>query len=245
MSLRIGFASDDRHAISMAITKDSVAAGFVLAGFGTVPRPGCVSDDPITYAIQYTAHHIQRLLSVLVNREMTDDEGAGEALHRQMHKINDSINYINQHLGHSSYIAGCVCYVVGEQYLCLPFGGAAAYLCYSGQITPVKNQMRPNPDPAYIYDAIGGSNVLPIAFEIGTLPVGGQIICTTQPTQEGLLEDMLQTLTAINPQYAAEYIHTTIQEQNLPIAVLDILQAAHFTGKTSTQGGDAHDQYSA
>lgn len=240
MSLRVGTASDDRHAISMAISKDTVAAGFALAGFGTVPHPGCVSDDPITYAIQYTAHHIQRVLSVLVNREMNDAEGAGEALHRQMHKINDSINYINQHLGHSSYLAGCVCYVVGEQYQCLPFGGAAAYLCSQNQITPIKNQMHPN--SVYVYDAIGGNNLLPIAFEIGTLPVGSQIICTTQPVQEGLLEEMLQTLTATNPQYAAEYIHATIQEQNLPIAVLDILQAAHFTGKPSAQGGAENDQ---
>lgn len=227
MSLRIGYASDDRHAISMAISKNHIAAGFVLAGFGTVPRPGCIAEDPVALAVQYTAHFIQRLLSVLVNREMTDDEGAGEALHRQMHKINDSINYINQHLGHSSYIAGCVCYVVSEQYLCLPFGGGAAYLCDSNGITRLKNQMRPDPDPTYIYDAIGGADVLPIAFDIGTLPVGSQIICTTHPAQDGLLEEMLQTLTATNPQYAAEYIHSAIQEQNTPIATLDILQAAH------------------
>lgn len=228
MSLRAGATADQSNAISAYKISDDekFLGGLALTGFGTKPIPGAICDDAIQRVVSFSAHHIQRILVGLIERQVEDMAYAQEVLSVQLGKANDSINYISQKTGQGLYVGGVICYAVGWQYICLPFGGCRAYLWDGETFQLQKNKTPPYIDDAYIYDALGGGNVWTATFDSGTLAVGSHLLCMTHPPQEGTMEKALATLSATDPQLVADNIYAGITRNTLPTALLAIHQAA-------------------
>ena len=230
MTIRAG-ALADNAAISMYKIEQNgqFLGGAILSGFGTKPIPGAICDDAIARVVEFTAHHIQRVINGLLERQVADMHYAQQVLKAQLQKINDSVNYVNRYMGQAVYITGVICYVAHERYLCLPFGGSHAYLWTGTEFTPQKNQNDHYEDPLYIYDAIGGGNAWTAIFQEGEFPVGSQLLCMTQRPPEGLMEKAMGVLTHTNQEIVASTLHEGLPVGNIPRAVLNIAQAAHLS----------------
>ena len=229
--IRVGFVSDKENAVSLckAQPDSPYAAGIALAGFGTQPMPGAVCDDAIQQAVNFTAHYIQKALDVLQEKECSDMIQARQFLARQLEKLNGSIAYFGKSVGQGIYLAGTVCYVAGDQFTCLSFGGGCAYLWDGKAVTPLTTD--PNPDPKYIRNAIGGTNTWSGIAAEGTLGGGHQLLCMTQQPPEELLPAIMATLIHTNPGYVVTSVYSGMGATDIPIAVLDIMQAAKAPAK--------------
>lgn len=259
MTIRLGYSADKNNTFVLHKNQGKFSAGILLTGFATKPIPGAICDNALLRAINFTGAHLQKVLEALMGKKVEDMNYAKEVLTRQLHKLNDSVNYIGRNVGQGIYLSGVIVYIVHEDFLCLPFGGSHAYLWNGTQIAPLKNQMLQNPDLIYIYDALGGTNCLPIAFQQGTLPVGYHIVCCSHEPTPGMMEPILKMVAATNAQFVAEALYSDMEKLNAfsselttPLALLTFMQAPHFTGKEEpeqepqppevNQGGVSNDQ---
>ena len=224
--IRPGYKSESTHAISSYKQIGKVTAGFALAGFGTEPTYGEISDDSMKMTVDYAAHHIQVILGELVEKEFEDLKFAGDMISRKMKKLNDSLCYINRRIGRGNYLAGTICYIAGENFICLPFGGGYACLWDMEKVTPLTNKAVPGGDTRYIWDALGGCLDWKVDFDTGTIPVGTQLICATSAPPAQVLEKELGYLTHIDPTIVSGKIHDVLAvESDIPAAVLSLNQA--------------------
>lgn len=239
--IRVGFASDPQNAFSLYNTaRDGYfSAGVVLAGFGTEPIPGAICDDGIAKAVQFAAHHIQKVLSALLQKESEDMTFIQSAIMKQLGKISSSVSYISNVMGQGIYLSGCVVFTAGEKYFCIPFGGACAYLWDGSHFADISSPLS-SADQNYIRDALGG----PLKWGYlngrtmehteslcGPLPTGAQLMCMTCEPPKGVLPVVMENLASTDQSFVAITIHDSFYDNEVPVAVLDFLQAPDFASK--------------
>lgn len=224
--IRFGFASDEENAISLCKTHNQFSAGFVLAGYGTKPLPGAVCDDAIHRCVTFTALYIQKAIDVLLKHECADLNHAKEAIRLQIERISSRISFFSTRIGQGIYLGGSVFYAVGEQFICLPFGGGCAYHWDESRFLQLRNTALTEADPKYIPDAIGGMTPWTAAFDEGTLTDGTQLLLTTQMPLQGLLSSVMAALAHHDPEYVAGVIYNSLEKTEMPHAVLSIIQTA-------------------
>lgn len=227
--IRLGYASDKDNALALCKqTQDGqFAAGFVLAGFGTLPMPGEICDNAVHRVVQYTACNLQKVLDALLEKNCTQMDVAKDVISRYMKLINKGVRYFNINVGQGVYVAGSICYVAGEQFISLPFGGGSVQLCHGTHIKSFANlALSDRADPKYIWDAIGGSVEWDAVFDEGILPVGAQLICSTQAPTEELLQTTVNSLIHTNQAAFADIVHNNLERKEMPLAVLVIAQMA-------------------
>ena len=228
--IRCGFASDKENATCLYKTSidGDIAAGLMLTGFGTPPVPGAICDNPIQKTVDFAATYFQKVMDTLLEQEYTDLEAVKSILLQKCAKLNDNLAHISRSVGFGVYLTGTICYVANERFICLPFGGAYACVWDRENFTPLTNKALPEQDPLYIRDALGGAITWPGAFDEGTLAVGSQILCMTQPPPEGLLEPLMSRLIHTNQVVLPASIYKGLERGIMPLAVLNIAQAANL-----------------
>lgn len=227
MTIHLGCMADNKTTYSFCKTQGQFAAGAVLSGFGTNPLPGAVCDDAIQKAVVYAAQWLQKVFDAMLEHQVEDLAYAQEVLTIQLGKLNNGITYLSRNFGQGIYLSGSISYVAGETFICLPFGGGSAYLLNGGMTVEMKNKAQPNPDPLYIFDAIGGANTLAVAFDKASLSVGNYLILSSRPLQDELLRASFFDLAALtDPQYAAESIYKAAFTQDMPLAIATIAPSA-------------------
>lgn len=225
--IKAGFASDNANAISVYKLADNgtYAAGLVLAGYGTKPIPGAICDDAIQKAVDFTALQLQRSLTHLLDRRCEDFEYAKKLLTGKLDKLHETVLILQRSFGQGIYLAGVVCYIAGEHFICLPFGGAYAFLWDGGNAHSVTNDaVRDNGLP-YIYDAIGGGTTFPATFAEGRLQDAMHLLCMTQMPPNDLLSPIVDALQQTDLKIAAYSIHKGLNSEVMPTAVLAFTQA--------------------
>ena len=234
--IKAGSATDKQHAVALWKTAESEActAGLTLAGFATHPMPGCIHDDAVQEAINFAAYYLQMALIPLLDQDCVDLEVAKKQIGTQLSKLNDSISYLSRKMGQGIYLAGTVCYIAGEQYICQAFGNARIYRWEQGIGTLQSKLPASVLDGPYITDAIGGKALWTADFCEGTLPANTQLLCVTAPPPEDLLSNVMSKLIHTNQTVLPVSIYKGIEHTGVPIAVLTIAQAVDYRKAVDT-----------
>lgn len=216
--IRIGYhANPNSIALCKSTENGSHTAGFILSGFGTCPAPGEICDNAVERSVNFAAHYLQKAFDALFKNNPTIEQ-ASSYLRHQIEQINTNIGYINRYIGQGTYLAGAICYFSNEKYICLSFGGCKTYIWDQANLTPVGSIDHIDP---YIRDALGAAPKWTSCFSNGTLPVGAQMICTTEEIYPSLIAPIMENLSAIEPQFVINELTENIVTGDLPLALLD------------------------
>ena len=221
--IRIGFAADPGATVQTKAV-DELAAGFVLAGFGTQPPAAQICEDAIVQVQKYTATQIQKLLDFLLEQKCCDFDFLKNQMLSHIDQINTAILYASRRLGQGIYFAGAICYVANNRFLCLPFGSGGAYLWDNDNLHPLKNEKTAELSPDYLWDTLGGPVKWDGVFAEGEFPAGSQIVCATQVPPEAAMQTIMGWLTRTDPDTVANFVYESISEKPVPIAILDLIQ---------------------
>ena len=225
--IRAGFASDKHNAISCYKVTDAgtMACGFMLAGFGTKPPAGVICDDGIQKCVDFAAVQLQRAFQNLSDKQCEDFEVVKTFLGKQLDRISACTAIFSRGIGQGIYLAGTVLYVIGEHYICLPFGGAYACIADTKNILSVLRNKATIEGDHYVRDALGGRQTFPYIFEEGRLRDGQHLLCMTQAPSDDLLNSIIPTLDKADLKMASYAIYTGMDSQIVPVAVQIVSQA--------------------
>ena len=234
--IQAGFAADSRNAVGLYKTEDrgTYAGGLILAGFGTFPPPGAICDDAIQKVMEFNAVQLQNSLEHMLEQRCEDMEHAKKLLTSKLNRLNESISFLQRSFGQGIYLCGAICYIAGEHYICLPFGGACAYIWEDNSYHALTNAAAPKDQMHYIYDALGGSKEMPVSFAEGYLREAMHMVLVTQPAPEDLINSMMKALSVADAKLTSYEFHRGLDSRIMPTAVLTISQR----GKNPYSGGD-------
>ena len=226
--IRAGYVKDNKNAACLQkISEDGqYCCSAMLVGFGTQPMAGAICDDAVQRIVGFVAYYLQKTFELLLSKAMDTEQASGLLLH-QLTKFNENISYVSRHIGQGLYVTGCICYVAQEQFICLPFGGAHAYLWDNKEILPLAEMPEEN---GYILNALGGAALFNTVIAKGNLPVGHQLLCMTQQPPENLLEGIMSELIRTNQVVVPTTVYRGLERKELPLAVINIAQAANLRG---------------
>ena len=199
-----------------------LAGAVLLAGFGTKPIPGAVCDDGIQKSVAFATHSLQAVLNELLNTGCDDLEAVQVALNNQMNWVNKNIAWFGSHIGQGIYLAGTVCYIADDRYICLPFGGATVRHWSESALTALTNKATENADISYIYDALGCIRRANGIFCSGTLAEGEQIICMSQSPELNLIPAIMQDAAHASPEFVTTSVYAGLHTGTVPRAALVI-----------------------
>lgn len=226
--IRAASTTDGKYTASLHKTEDkgSYAATAILAGFGTPPTPGVICDEPIKMVVSFVAEQIRKSLEHLLVHRCEDMEHAKKLLMSKLSRINDTLFTLQRSFGQGIYLTGVISYFVGEDFICLPFGGACAYLWENNTCTVLTNPSDPKiSGMPYITDALGGPVTFTASFNDGKLKEGMHLVCVTQAAEQDMLLPIVYAIPKTDIKLATYGVHKHMDSSIMPTAVQIITQS--------------------
>ena len=242
--IRIGTKTEDGTiALYNIQNEEQTAAGFILSAYSTEPPAGCACDDIARRALSYTAGALQRAIDYLLTRKEADMDAIKTLLLAELQKLNEEICTMGRSFGLGVYIGGVISYVHADHFICLPFGGAFAYL-WDETLKDFTNLQNKTP-PAYYADAIinalGGMKDWTASFSEGNLVPGNQILGMTSEPLPFLMDKTMEKIIRSDHSLISEAIFNDIPRDGIPVAVMDILIAPDFNATREELENDDND----